>query len=143
MTIALRQQLPPMPARTVDQVRLFENVTRQCPQINVQTEHTLHAGMYARTIRVPAGMVLTGVLIKIPTTVIVHGICRVFTGDRFLNLAGYHVIAASAGRKQIFITQTDTAITMIFPSTAQTVEQAESEFTDEAHLLMSRDHAGE
>ncbi|NYT44594.1 hypothetical protein H0A64_07105 [Alcaligenaceae bacterium] len=143
MTVALRQQLPPMPVQAVDQVREFENVTRQCPQINVQTEHTLHAGMYARTIRLPAGVVLTGVLIKIPTTVIVHGICRVFTGERFMNLAGYHVIAAGAGRKQIFITQTDTVITMIFPSTAQTVEQAENEFTDEAHLLMSRNDSGE
>lgn len=141
--LATRQQLPGMTAQVVDQVRDFEAVVRQCPQINVNTDHVLHAGMYARTLRLPAGVVLIGVVIKIPTTVIVHGDCSVFTGTETLHLAGYHVIAASAGRKQIFTTQSPTTITMIFPSAAQTVEQAESEFTDEAHLLMSRNDSKE
>ena len=58
---------------------------------------------------------------------------------------GIHIIGrgrdqelARAGRKQIFVTRKPTVITMIFRTDAQTVEQAEAEFTDEAELLMSR-----
>jgi hypothetical protein len=53
-------------------------------------------------------------------------------------LVGYNVIQASAGRKQIYVTREETAITMIFPSNAKTVEEAEEEFTDEAEMLLSR-----
>lgn len=138
-----RSKLPPMTAHAVDCVRQLETITRQCPQIRVETEHSLHAGMYARTIRLPAGIVLTGVLIKVATIVIVHGDCSVHTGDRLIDLCGYNVIEAAAGRKQVFITRGETVITMLFPTSAPTIEQAENEFTDEAHLLMSRSQTGE
>lgn len=110
------------------------------PQIHIPTSHVFHAGTYARTIRIPAGAALTGALIKIPTMLIVSGQVTVFIGGETLELCGYHVIPASAGRKQAFIAHADTDLTMIFPTKATTVEQAENEFTDEAHLLFSRQH---
>lgn len=108
------------------------------PQIEVRTEHVLHGGMYVRTIRLEPDVVLMGALIKIPTTLIVSGRTKVFTGENWIELDGYHVIPAMAGRKQIFVTQEKTMITMMFRSDAQTVEQAEREFTDESEALMSR-----
>ncbi|HEX7386253.1 MAG TPA: hypothetical protein VF285_03120 [Castellaniella sp.] len=130
--------LPAMSAQAVAQVRELESITAQCPQVAVQTRHLIHAGMYARTIRVPAGMVLTGVLIRVPTIVIVSGDCTAYVGDEFVELRGYHVLAGSAGRKQVFVTHEETDITMLFPTDARTVEEAEDEFTDEPDLLMSR-----
>lgn len=108
------------------------------PQIEVKTEHIIHGGMYVRTIRIVPEVVLMGALVKVPTMLIVNGKTKVFTGDGWIELEGYHVIPANAGRKQIFVAQEETCITMIFPTDAKTVEEAEAEFTDEAEALMSR-----
>ena len=45
---------------------------------------------------------------------------------RATDLCGYHVIPASAGRKQVFVAHADTDLTMLFPSHAATVEDAEA-----------------
>lgn len=110
----------------------------ELPQIDIQTEHVIHGGMYTRTIRLGTGVVLMGALVKIPTMLIVSGRTKVFTGENWIELDGYHVIPARAGRKQIFVTSQETNITMIFRTDAKTVEEAEEEFTDEATALMSR-----
>src|SRR6185503_3455492 len=94
--------------------------------------------MYTRTIHLAPEVVLAGALVKVPTMLIVCGKTAVFTGENWIELEGYHVIPARAGRKQIFVTREDTCITMIFRTDAKTVEQAEEEFTDEAKDLMSR-----
>lgn len=102
-------------------------------------EHVLHGGMYARTCRVPGGMAFTSVLIKIPTVLVIHGDCQVCFGDQWLTLSGYNVFAASAHRMQAYVTLGETEITMVFPSNAKTVEEAEAQFTDEwADLLSQR-----
>lgn len=110
----------------------------ELPQVEIQTEQFIHGGVYVRTIRLDAGIVLVGALVKIPTTLIVSGKTRVFTGESWIELAGFHVIPAGAGRKQMFVTEEPTAITMIFKTDATSIEQAEEEFTDEHEQLMSR-----
>jgi len=109
------------------------------PQVPIVTYHLLHAGMYHRTITIPKNVTLTGALIKRRTTLTLCGDAVIYTGgEADLHLAGYHVIAASAGRKQAFHAIEDTHLTMCFPSSARTVAEAEAEFTDEAELLFSR-----
>ena len=130
--------IPAMRNEAIDKVRKFEAVAMQAPQVEIRTDHVIHGGMYARTIRIPAGVVLTGALIKIATLLIVSGRANVFVGDGSIELAGYHVIPASAGRKQAFVAIEDTDLTMVFPSQSKSVEEAEAEFTDEAALLFSR-----
>lgn len=116
----------------------IQNEILALPQVELQTEHVLHGGMYVRTIRLGPDVVLVGALIKIPTLLIVSGRTKVFTGESWIELEGYQVLPARAGRKQIFVTVEDTSITMIFRTDARTVEQAEAEFTSEAEALMSR-----
>ena len=130
-----------LPAPTSDalaKIQRAEEFILSFPQIGIQTEHVIHAGMYARTIRLAGGVICTGSLMKVPTMFIVSGKCKVFTGDGWIELEGYQVIAASKGRKQIVITYEETAFTMIFKTDAKTVEEAEAEFTDCADRLMSR-----
>lgn len=136
-------RLVPMSPEAVDTVRRLEASLMELPQVAVRTEHLIHGDMYARTVRIPAGAVLTGALIKRATVLIVSGHATVFTGGDTLELCGFHVLPGSAGRKQAFMAQADTCLTMLFPSQAQTVADAEAEFTDEAHLLLSRQGAGQ
>lgn len=137
--LALRDKcLPAMDQGAIDLVRKLESKLRDMPQVAVTTEHLIHAGMYARTIRIPKGAILTGVLIKRTTVLIVSGHVTVYRGDEVMELQGYHVLPAAAGRKQVFIAHADTDLTMLFSSNAKTVETAEAEFTDETDLLLSR-----
>lgn len=134
--------IPTMAIAAIGKVQALEKALAAHPQISLETDHVLHGGQYARTIMIPAGCVITGALIKIATTLVVSGDCTVYVGDDTIRLTGYRVIAAGAGRKQAFIAHADTYLTMVFPTDAQTIEQAEDEFTDEAHLLLSRSDAG-
>lgn len=134
--------LPAMSPGDVEKVSQLEDFLGQLDQVAIATQHHFHAGLYARTIRVPAGVVITGALIKIPTLLVLSGHATVFVGGESLELQGYHVLPGQAGRKQVFMAHTDTDLTMVFASQATTVEEAEAEFTDETDLLLSRRQAG-
>jgi hypothetical protein len=130
--------LPAITAEVRAKVKHLEDVMRQYPQSEIKTEHIIHGGMYARTVRVPPGILFTGALIKRSTMLIVNGNTGVLLNDGVAWMDGYNVIPASAGRKQVFITRGAVELTMIFPTAATTIEEAEAEFTDEADHLLSR-----
>ncbi len=136
--IAMDNRIVPMTEVAVNKVRDLEAVTFQMPQVRIDTDHVLHGGMYARSIMIPKGVVLTGALIKKATVLIIYGHAHVYVGDKTNEVCGYAVIAASAHRKQAFFAVEDTYMTMIFKTGMMTIAEAEEEFTDEAGLLMSR-----
>jgi len=132
------KMLPAMTSEAVDKAREVEHRMLGMPQVELPVSHALHAGMYHRTITVPAGVAITGALIRVPTLLVVDGHCEVFTGPEVAILEGHHVLQCQPNRKQVFLAHEDTHLTMIFPTTATTVEEAENEFTDEAARLQSR-----
>lgn len=138
MIPAVCPHIPPTAPADIERVRQWELAILEHPQAEIETTHTLHAGLYARTIRIPADTALTGALIKLATVLIVSGDVIIFMGEESQRLTGYHVLTASAGRKQAFITCAETYLTMVFATSATTVEDAEAEFTDEASRLLSR-----
>ena len=138
-SIEVIQHIPPMKPDAVDAVRKLEALSLdECPQLIIPTQHIIHGGMYSRTITIPKGAVLTGALVEIPTMLIVSGHCNVFIGEESIEVKGYHCFAAATGRKQAFNALEETHITMMFPTPAKTVADAEDWFTDEAFLLFSR-----
>lgn len=143
MIPATRSAIAPMTPEAIDKVRQLEARTAELEQVEIPTDHVLHGGMYARTIRIPAGVLLTGAHIKRATMLVISGHVTVFIGAGTIEIAGYQVLPASAGRKQAFLAHADTFVTMLFPSEAASVEAAEHEFTDEADRLLSRRQACE
>lgn len=122
----------------IDKVYALEAVTSTMPQQDIVTWHVLHGDMYARTIRIPEGTMLTGALVKVPTILAVNGDVTVYADEIAIRFTGYNVLPASAGRKQAFIAHSDTDLTMVFSTLAGSIQEAEEEFTDEADRLMSR-----
>jgi hypothetical protein len=130
--------LPATPPDLLEKIGALEKPLMGREPVDVPTDHLIHAGMYARTIVIPQDVLLTGALMKRATVVIVVGSARVLAGEEWLELEGYNVISASAGRKQVFVSRSPVIITMLFPTQAKTVEEAEAEFTDQASDLLSR-----
>lgn len=119
-------------------IRKAEQVILEQPQECVITYHTLHSGVYTRTIYLKKGQVIAGAFIKIPTTLIVIGNLNVSIGEEFNTLVGTHILIAIANRKQIMVANEDSTIIMVFKTMASTIEEAEYEFTDEVDNLASR-----
>lgn len=130
--------IPPMTKEQVEKVRLLEHIAMKYPQFNIPVEHFLHGGMYVRTVKIPAGVVITGALIRVETVLVISGDALIHTGEQWIERKGYNVLPAAAGRKQIFIALTDVYLTMSFPTKAKTVKDAEEQFTTEANLLQNR-----
>jgi hypothetical protein len=130
--------IPAMTDMAIDKVRQLESITTEAPQVDIPTSHTIHAGVYSRTITIPKGVLLTGALIKIATLLIISGDVVAFIGSETKRLTGYNVLPASAKRKQAFYAIEDANLTMLFKTNALSVEEAEREFTDETEVLLSR-----
>ena len=130
--------LPAMGQREVEKVRQLETAALAMPQVDIPTDHVFHAGMYARTIQIPAGVMLTGARILIPTILIISGDAFVYGENGPERFSGYHVALGRCGRKQAFYALQDTYLTMLFPTGATTVDAAEQQFTDEYEKLFSR-----
>ncbi len=130
--------IPAMSPEAVAQVDRLEAASLQHTQLDMAIDHFLHAGVYARTVLVPAGVMITGALIKVPTVLIIRGDALVYVGAESHRLTGYAVLPAAAHRKQAFVALEPTHLTMIFPTKAATVEEAEVEFTDELDKLQTR-----
>lgn len=137
--VARNLDIKAMTPDAIGRIAAIEQELLKLPQVGIHTHHVLHAGMYSRTITIPAGIVLTGALVKRPTILVVQGDVLVSRGEEDgIRILGTAVLAASAGRKQVFITHAETTVTMVFPTSATTIEQAETEFTDDTDMLMSR-----
>jgi hypothetical protein len=131
--------IPAMSDQAIAKVRAFEDFSlAHLPQDQVGTDHLFHAGVYARTITLQPDCHLTGALIKLATVLIVSGDADVYIGGKALELRGYNVIPAGAGRKQFIIARTVVHLTMLFATDAKTVDEAEQAFTDEYDRLFSR-----
>lgn len=131
-------KLTTMSCTAIDLVAAYERHNLSLPQVAIHTHHVLHAGMYARTVDLPANIVLTGALVKIPTMLVICGDVVVSNGDaEGFHVDGTAVLPASAGRKQVFVTFGRTTVTMLFATSAITVEEAEAEFTDQTDMLFS------
>lgn len=122
----------------IAQVERLQAIAALGDPVKLVTQHVLHAGLYSRTIRIPADVFIVGVRIKRTTVVIVQGDALVWLDDDAVRITGYAVLPAAAGRKQVFRALTETHVTMLFATSAATVEEAEREFTDEIEDLLSR-----
>ena len=139
------QQLTVIPAMSEESRAMVQRLTdasrQSLEQYPFVTQHRLHAGMYARTVTIPApadaSALVTGVLVKRTTMLIICGDVDVFMGAGLppRTVAGQEVFMGSAGRKQAFRSRGPFTMTMLFATDAKTVAEAEAEFTDEVELL--------
>ena len=127
--------LPATPAAIKKVNELAHAINTQLSPLEFVTEHVLHAGMYTRTLRLPPHIVLAAALIKRPTMLIVSGACDVWVNGDLIRIEGYSVIPGTAMRKFALTTYSPVNASMLFPTSAKTVDEAQREFTDEHEML--------
>lgn len=135
MDDALRLVGTPDPAAVRE---LEDEVLLGLPQVHVETTHVVFGGMCARTIFVPAGVVLTGALTNCDNVCIVSGDITVTTDAGTQRLVGYHVLPAMKGAKRVGLTHADTWWTTVWRTELTDVPEIEDEFTGESERLATR-----
>lgn len=133
--------IPAMSAQALDAVSRLTTELLKMEQAPFKTRHTLHAGMYARTVTLAPGL-WTGTHVTRGTILIIIGEALVYIGqDEPLPVSGVTVLPASAGRKQAFLAKTEVTLVMVATFKAGTVAEAEASLTDELDLLSPLDDA--
>ena len=122
----------------VENVSVLEGYLAQFPQVIMDTTHIVHGKMYARTILIPAGTVLTGALTALDNICIMCGDITVTTDDGPQRLTGFNVISANSGAKRAGIAHADTWWTTIIHTNSTNIGDAEDEMTCESSLLQDR-----
>ena len=134
-----RRELSPSSSEAIARLESLGNeLEKSFPPADIRTEHHIHAGVYSRTIYVPAGVAVVGLTVKVPTQLIACGHFRLTDGDKTVEICGLHVLDGAAGRRAAVYAISDSAFTMLFATDAKTVEEAENEFTEEPERLLTR-----
>lgn len=132
-TMHLMQGMP-----TPETVRQLEQVLLGMPQVDLATSHLVHGGVYARTILIPAGTLLTGAQTNADNICVMCGDITVTTDDGPLRLTGFHVLPARAGFKRAGMAHADTWWTTLWPTDLTDIGQIEDEMSGESDLLQTR-----
>lgn len=120
-----------------ERVRALEAALIGLPQVDLLTKHLVHGGLYARTILIPAGTVLTGALTKRANVCVVFGDITVTTDDGTQRLTGFHVLPAQPGAKRAGVAHADTWWVTLMRTDVVDLDDIEREMTDEAANLQT------
>lgn len=134
--VYVHTQIAPTTKDAAHKIEQLTTYVKTLPPVKFVTEHMLHGGMYTRSTRLPPKTLCTAVLIVPATVLITVGDLDVWSNDEVVHITGYNVIPGSAGRKIAFLTHSEVAMSMLFPCTAKTVDEAEKQFTSEQELLV-------
>jgi quercetin dioxygenase-like cupin family protein len=121
-----------------DKILELEDKIAAMPQIEGKVDHLFVDGLYARTLYIPAGAVLTGkVHRRDHINFLMKGTIRVMTDEGMKLLEAPQIISSKKGIKRAGFAITDTEWTTIHATTATDVETAEEELVEESrpHIL--------
>lgn len=130
--------IPPCTQGELAKMREFNEILRGYPQEEVPTDHFIHAGCYARTCVVRAGVLMGAVEIVVPTVLIVSGHCEIYNGGKKAVVNGYVVLRGSPHRQVAVKAYTDTYMTMIYATDKTNPVDCEFEFTSQTDELITR-----
>ena len=136
--VTTNNKILPMSKSSIEKV---DKLTAEClkhTQAEIDILHIIHGGVYARTVKILKGTIITGAFVKRATILIIQGSVVVYMNDAPTELHGYNVFAASANRKQAFVALSDVYLTMLVRTDKKDVKEVEEELTDEAAYLLSR-----
>jgi hypothetical protein len=115
-----------------------EGMLAQRPQIALAAKHLVHGGLYARTVHIPAGTMLTGAMLNSDNICIVCGDITVTSGAEVVRLTGYHTIPACAGQKRVGFAHSDTWWTTLVATDSTDISAIEDAATSESDRLQTR-----
>jgi len=122
MHLDLAQAAPPALATTADHAAIYrlEAELLQLPQVDMPVEHEFCAGLYARTMHIPAGTALTGAVHRHECFFVLRrGRLAVTTPDGVRLLQPGDMFATPAGSKRAGVALDDVVVTTFHPNASE------------------------
>jgi hypothetical protein len=131
-----------------DKIHNLEDELAKLPQVECKLDHVFSDGLYARSMHIPGGTVLTGKVHKRDhINFLLQGTIRVMTDDGMKELTAPQVIPSKKGIKRAGFAITDVIWTTVHATDATEVEAAEDELVEDGrpHILrlLDRGKTGE
>lgn len=112
------------------EILALEEAILQCPQVEMPVEHFQIKGVYARSLFIPAGVVLTG---KIHNTeslgILAQGTLRICNGESYSEITAPHIMVDKAGIKRIGYALTDCTFITVHRTDKTDLSEIEEELT--------------
>lgn len=97
---------------SIDQIIAIENELKKHEQVELPIEHDFINGVYARTMHIPAGVILTGAVHRHDCfTVVRYGDISIYTDDGMKRFKTGDMIPSMAGIKRLGLSHAETLIT--------------------------------
>lgn len=131
------------PARS--QIEELEAAMLQYPQTELQTAHYFADGLYAREIRIPAGVLLTGkVHAAEHLNILSKGRITVWTEDGMRELCAPHAMVSRPGTKRVGLAHEDSVWTTIHANLRNTtdLDELEAVLIEPANLVQVAETKG-
>lgn len=116
---------PSFPAAHAPIYRLEAELLKQ-PQVEMPVEHAFVPGLYARTMHIPAGTVLTGAVHREACFFLVREGSLLVTSDdgEAVQLLSGEMLVSAAGTKRAGVALTDVVVTTFHPNPTDETEPA-------------------
>lgn len=119
-------------------IRRLEAILLRAPQVDMQTTHALSGGVYARTVFIPAGTVVTGATHKKDHICIIDGDVETILDGQPQRITGRVVINGTKGVKRAVYAHDDTLWTTVCSTSLTDIEAIEAELVEEPESLQTR-----
>lgn len=122
-------------------VRKIAEAMRDLPQVQVDTQHHLVNGMYARTGFIPAGTLIAGCTHKTDHISILHGDALITLDDGPHQLSGYNILPTKKGMTRALYAVSDCWMTTICKTESDNLADIENGQVEGAESLQTRNPA--
>jgi hypothetical protein len=119
-------------------VRRLEAALLRCPQVDLQTTHALSGGVYARTVFIPAGTVVTGATHKKNHICIIDGDVETILDGTKQRITGRVILNGQKGVKRAVYAHDDTLWTTVCRTDLIDIADIEAELVEEPEQLQTR-----
>jgi hypothetical protein len=119
-------------------IRRLEACLLEFPQVDLQTTHALSGGVYARTVFIPAGTVVTGATHKKDHVCIIDGDVETILNGEPQRITGRVVLNGTKGVKRAVYAHDDTLWTTVCSTALTDIEAIEAELVEEPEQLQTR-----
>lgn len=138
ITLKSNDIIPACSKNDLEKMQQLTEFVETLDQVDVPTDHFIHAGCYVRTCLARKGVLFTAAEIKVPTVVVINGKGTIFSGGKKARVNGYLVLRGEAHRQIAYVAEEDTYFTMFYATKKTNADDCEFEFTDQADKLITR-----
>ena len=125
-------------APTRESVQRLEDAMRLMPQLQLKTTHALSGGVYARTVFIPAGTLVTGATHKRDHLAILQGDLTAWTESGMQHFTGQNVLPGKVGAKRAVYAHSDTTWTTVCHTLLTDVLEIEADLVEKPESLQTR-----